>query len=148
MSAQLFDVKYMDLELITTEKLSTIKHLASLLTDRVSDVDGYIKDVFTREAMSTTGIGDGVAIPHAKSAHVLVPTVVVGKSVQGIEWESLDELPVHLVFMIAVPENAGNDHLKILQKLAVGLMDDDFREELLTVTDKSVMEKTMLDSMM
>ena len=95
--------------------------------------------------MSTTGIGDGVAIPHAKSAWVKKPTVVVGKSLKGIEWESLDDEKVHMVFLIAVPEGNGNEHLKILQMLAVSIMDDDFKEELENATDEKVIEKLLLD---
>lgn len=145
MSNKLFDVKYMDLNVETIEKFATIKHLASLMEERLVDVDKYVEDVKTREAMSTTGIGDGVAIPHAKSAWVKIPTVVVGKSAKGIEWESLDDEPVNMVFLIAVPEGEGNEHLKILQVLAVSLMDDDFKEELDNATDASVIEKLLLD---
>lgn len=145
MNDKLFDVKYMDLNVETKEKFETIKHLASLMKERLVDVDKYVEDVKAREVMSTTGIGDGVAIPHAKSAWVKKPTVVVGKSSGGIEWESLDDEPVNMVFLIAVPESEGNEHLKILQVLAVSLMDDDFKEELEKETDAKVIEKLLLD---
>ncbi|GAB6168329.1 fructose PTS transporter subunit IIA [Clostridium carnis] len=145
MNDKLFDVKYMDLDLVTTEKFATIKHLASLIEERLLDVDNYVEDVKKREAMSTTGIGDGVAIPHAKSAWVKTPTVVVGKSSKGIEWESLDDEPVNMVFLIAVPEGEGNEHLKILQILAVSLMDDDFKEELFKTNDKKVIEELLIE---
>lgn len=145
MNNKLFDVKYMDLNLETKEKFATIKHLASLIEDRLVDVDNYVEDVKKREAISTTGIGDGVAIPHAKSSWVKVPTVVVGKSSNGIEWESLDDEPVNMVFLIAVPEGEGNEHLKILQVLAVSLMDDDFKAEIEKATDKKVIEELLLE---
>lgn len=145
MNDKLFDVKYIDLNVVTTEKFTTINHLANLMEERLVDVDKYVEDVKTREAMSTTGIGDGVAIPHAKSAWVKNPTVVVGKSLKGIEWESLDDEPVHMVFLIAVPEGNGNEHLKILQMLAVSIMDDDFKEELENATDEKSIEKLLLD---
>jgi len=145
MNDKLFDVKYMDLDIATTEKFATIKHLANIMEERLLDVDKYIEDVKAREAMSTTGIGDGVAIPHAKSVWVKKPTVVVGKSSKGIEWESLDDEPVNMVFLIAVPEGEGNEHLKILQVLAVSLMDDDFKAEIENETDKKVIEQLLLD---
>ncbi|MBU3088176.1 PTS sugar transporter subunit IIA [Clostridium gasigenes] len=145
MNDKLFDVKYIDLNVVTTEKFATIKHLANLMEERLVDVDKYVEDVKTRESMSTTGIGDGVAIPHAKSSWVKKPTVVVGKSLKGIEWQSLDDEPVHMVFLIAVPEGNGNEHLKILQMLAVSIMDDDFKEELENATDEKVIEKLLLD---
>lgn len=145
MDNKIFDIKYMDLDLKTTEKFETIKYLANIASDRLENVDKYIEDVRARENISTTGIGDGIAIPHAKSAFVKVPTVVVGKSKNGIEWESLDDEPANLVFLIAVPEGEGNEHLKILQILAVSLMDDDFREEILNSEDKRVIESLLLE---
>ncbi|KLE15831.1 fructose PTS transporter subunit IIA [Clostridium sp. C8] len=145
MSNKLFDIKYMDLDLETNEKIETIGYLAQLAKDRLIDVNKYIEDVKKREAISTTGIGDGVAIPHAKSKWVKVPTVIVGKSKRGIEWESLDDEKVKMVFLIAVPDGEGNEHLKILQILAVSLMDDEFREEIENATDKSVIEKLLLE---
>lgn len=144
MNNKLFDVKYIDLDLATNEKFETIKHLAALAADRLVDVDKYVEDVKAREAISTTGIGDGVAIPHAKSAYVKTPTVIVGKSTKGIEWEALDDEPVNMVFLIAVPEGEGNEHLKILQVLAVSLMDDDFKDELLKANDKEVIQNLLL----
>ena len=144
MNSRLFDVKYMDLNLETTEKFATIKHLARLAEDRLVDFESYVEDVKKRETISTTGIGDGVAIPHAKSAFVKIPTVIVGKSTKGIEWESLDDEPVNMVFLIAVPEGEGNEHLKILQVLAVSLMDDDFKAEIEKANDKKVIEELLL----
>lgn len=138
--SKLFDIKYMDLDLNTSEKFETIKHLANLIEERVVDVNKYVEDVKARESISTTGIGDGVAIPHAKSPWVKEPTVVVGKSLRGIEWESLDDEPVNLIFLIAVPENEGNEHLKILQVLAGSLMDDEFKEEILNAADEEALE--------
>lgn len=138
--SKLFDIKYMDLNLNTSEKLETIKYLANLIEERLVDVNKYVEDVKARESISTTGIGDGVAIPHAKSPWVKEPTVVVGKSLKGIEWESLDDEPVNLIFLIAVPENEGNEHLKILQVLAGSLMDDEFKEEILNAADEKVLE--------
>lgn len=145
MSNKLFDIKYMDLDLETNEKIETIGYLAQLAKDRLIDVNKYIEDVKKREAISTTGIGDGVAIPHAKSKWVRVPTVIVGKSKRGIEWKSLDDEKVNMVFLIAVPDGEGNEHLKILQILAVSLMDDEFREEIEKTTDKLVIEKLLLE---
>lgn len=145
MEEKLFDIKYVDLDLSTNEKIDTIKHLAKLASDRLIDVEKYIEDVKAREAISTTGIGDGVAIPHAKSKWVKVPTVIVGKSRYGIEWESLDDEKVNMVFLIAVPEGEGNEHLKILQVLAVSLMDDDFKAEIEATEDKEKIVRLLLE---
>ncbi|MGL5973541.1 MAG: PTS sugar transporter subunit IIA [Oscillospiraceae bacterium] len=145
MNNKLFDIKYMDLDLKATEKFSAISHLAALAADRLINLDNYIEDVKSRESLSTTGIGDGIAIPHAKSKWVKTPTVIVGKSKGGIEWESLDDNPVKIVFLLAIPDEDKNDHLKILQTLSISLMDDEFKKELDNVTEKSVLEKLLLD---
>ena len=145
MNNKLFSAQYVNLNLTTNEKFATIEHLASLASDRLVDVEKYIEDVKKREAISTTGIGDGVAIPHAKSAFVKVPTVIVGKSSKGIEWESLDDQPVNIVFLIAVPDGEGDAHLKILQTLAISLMNDDFKEELLSLDDKEMIVTLVLE---
>lgn len=145
MQDKLFNVQYVDLDLKKNNKFETIEHLAKLASDRLVDVEKYIEDVKKRESISTTGIGDGVAIPHAKSAFVKVPTVIVGKSNSGIDWESLDEQPANIVFLIAVPDGEGDAHLKILQTLAISLMDDDFKEELLSLDDKEKIVKLLLE---
>ncbi|MGL4875104.1 MAG: PTS sugar transporter subunit IIA [Clostridium sp.] len=142
---KLFDIKYMDLELETKEKFETISHLAKVIEERLVDVNGYVEDVKKRENMSSTGIGDGVAIPHAKSKFVKVPTVAVGRFKDMIDWESLDDEPVKMVFLIAVPEGAGDEHLKILQVLAVSLIDDDFREMLFKEESKEEICKLLLE---
>ncbi|MDQ0270371.1 PTS system fructose-specific IIC component [Cytobacillus purgationiresistens] len=98
----------------------------------------FLQSVLKREEQSTTGFGNGIAIPHAKSKSVKKVTIAFAKSVEGVHFESLDGKPVNLLFMIAVPENANQTHLDILAKLATVLMKDDARIELLKAesTDK------------
>ena len=99
--------------------------------------EDFKKAILKREAESTTGLGMGIAIPHGKSTAVKRPAVVFGIKRTGIDWKSLDGSDAKLIFMIAVPEEAnGNAHLKILQMLSRKLMDHDFREQLLEVTEK------------
>lgn len=136
MQNQLFDLQYIDLNLNVCDKFEAISYLANLASDRLVDVDKYIEDVKKREATSTTGIGDNVAIPHAKSTFVKIPTVIVGRSKKGIEWKSLDDKDVNIIFLIAVPDNESNEHLKIIQTLSISLVDDDFRENILTLDNK------------
>ena len=91
--------------------------------------------IFAREALSSTGIGANIAIPHGKSNAVKRPAVVFGLQQAGVDWNSLDGTDAKIIFMIAVPEkSAGDAHLKILQMLSRKLMDDTFRENLLAVT--------------
>lgn len=93
--------------------------------------DEFIRGLNEREALSTTGIGDGIAIPHVKSDLIIKPVIIFLRSDAGIPWDSLDDEPVHLVFMIAVPENAEAEHLDILTRLCRWLMDDDLRSQLM-----------------
>ncbi len=129
-----------DLSLMATDKKTAIQDLAKQIQsdDRLNDYDSYIEEVFRREDLSTTGIGFGVGIPHGKTDAVKIPTVAFGRSVEGIEWESLDDEPVHMVFLIAVPEAAAsNAHLKILAALSRRLMKEDFRQELMQSKDEA-----------
>jgi len=107
-------------------------------TGMITDKDGFKKVIYARESESTTGIGMGVAIPHGKSTYVLKPTLTFVRSQAGVNWNSLDGKPAHLIFMIAVPEDSqGDTHLKILQRLSRKLMDDDFRQALMEAPDKA-----------
>ncbi|PES75405.1 PTS mannose transporter subunit IIABC [Bacillus anthracis] len=93
--------------------------------------------IMNREQESTTGIGMNIAIPHGKSGAVKKPSVVFGIKQSGVDWKSLDGTEAKLIFMIAVPkESEGNEHLKILQMLSRKLMDDNYRERLLSVKTK------------
>lgn len=96
---------------------------------RLSETE-VVEAALAREAQSTTAVGNGVAIPHARSAAVSVPTLAFGRLQTPVEWDAPDSEPVDLVFLIAVPDDAGKQHLKVLAKLARALMKDDFRESL------------------
>ncbi|MFD6443446.1 fructose PTS transporter subunit IIB, partial [Peribacillus sp. NPDC060186] len=85
---------------------------------------------------STTGIGEGIAIPHAKTSAVKTPAICFGRSVSGIDYESLDGQPAHLFFMIAASEGANTDHLETLSRLSSLLMDTNFRSRLISATSK------------
>jgi len=74
--------------------------------------------VLDRESQRSSGIGCGVAIPHARNEAISQPSIALGRSKEGIDFESLDNAPVHLVFLLATPINAGADHLKALARLA------------------------------
>lgn len=105
--------------------------------NKLSSADAFKTAITNRELEGTTGIGMGVAIPHGKSDAVKEASVVFARSDQGLDWNSLDGEPVHLIFMIAVPTHQKGDmHLKILQMLSRKLMDDDFRSNLLEATTK------------
>lgn len=93
-------------------------------------------DVLKRESESTTAIGMNVAIPHAKSDAVKAPIVAVMNNKQGVEWESLDGTSPQMIFLITVPSDSSDTHLKLLQRLSRALMDDDIRQSLINATRK------------
>ncbi|MGL4107560.1 PTS sugar transporter subunit IIA [Clostridium sp. LP20] len=91
----------------------------------------YLNGLLERERECTTGFGKGFAIPHCKSITVNRPAVIVCKLENEVEWESMDDKPVHFVLALAVPEaEAGTTHLKILSQIARCLMDDEFTDKL------------------
>lgn len=93
---------------------------------KVTDVGQTVEAVLAREQESTTGFGKGVAIPHGKTNAVTEPVLLFAKLAQPVEWKSLDDKPVDMLFMILVPEQSANEHLQILAKLARKLMHNDF----------------------
>ncbi|MGK5734097.1 fructose-specific PTS transporter subunit EIIC [Streptomyces sp. URMC 124] len=114
-------------------KEAAIREMAGLLAEsgHVNDVDGLVAAALAREEMGTTGLGEEIAIPHAKTDAVSAPVVGFARS-EGIEWGALDGTKARLIFMIAVPSAAaGDEHLRILAMLSRKLMDPGFRERLL-----------------
>lgn len=129
----LIDVNLIDLSLNARSKDGVFHELALLLhrNDRISDYSHFIEDVYEREYMGTTGFGFGIAIPHAKSPYVKIPSVCFGKSEQGISYDSIDGNPVYLVFMIAMPETDSKQHLTTLAWISRNLMHESFRKKLM-----------------
>ncbi|MEC3883254.1 PTS fructose transporter subunit IIA [Halobacillus litoralis] len=97
---------------------------------KLNDRDDFKQAIEAREQQSTTGIGDGIAIPHAKTSAVKDPAIAFGRSQDGLDYESLDGQPTNLFFMIAASEGANNTHLETLSRLSSFLMDNNFRQQL------------------
>ncbi|MCE5153541.1 fructose-specific PTS transporter subunit EIIC [Staphylococcus hyicus] len=121
------------MDLTAKDKNSAIEELASQLdrAGKLNDVTAFIEGIQNRERQSSTGIGEGIAIPHAKVAAVDRPAIAFGKSKAGIDYDSLDMQPAHLFFMIAAPETGAQTHLDALAKLSGVLMDEAVRARLL-----------------
>ncbi|MDY7042623.1 fructose-specific PTS transporter subunit EIIC [Virgibacillus sp. M23] len=125
----------MILEVKANSKEDVIQAMADRLgqAGRLNDKEAYIEAIWNREKQSSTGIGEGVAIPHAKTSAVRTPAIAFARSRAGVEFDSLDAQPAHLFFMIAASEGANNDHLQTLSRLSTLLMDEDFRKRLMEV---------------
>ena len=117
----------MIMALKATNKEDAVKEMADLevKTGIVNDEDEFIKSIWARENESTTGIGDGIAMPHARNNTINKARVLFAKSEKGIDYNSLDGQPVHLFFMITAPDGADNTHLEALAKLSGLLIDPD-----------------------
>ncbi|MGY6020131.1 fructose-specific PTS transporter subunit EIIC [Streptomyces spinosirectus] len=121
------------------EKEAAIREMAELLAHSgdVADVDELVRTALRREEQGTTGLGEEIAIPHAKTDAVTAPVVGFARSEEGVEWGSMDGTKARLVFMIAVPEAAaGDEHLRILALLSRKLTDAGFRERLTAAEDE------------
>lgn len=121
------------LELSSTKKVDAIKELIELLDKAgfVTDADVFLKSVLEREKVGSTGIGKGIAIPHSRTSTVREVVVAIGRSKEGIEFEALDNRPVHLIFLIAAPVESGGLYLKALARLSRLLRYQEFRNELM-----------------
>lgn len=121
-----------------SSKEESINILVDLMdsTGNLKSKEDYKKAVLERESLSTTGIGEGIAIPHAKTAAVNKPGLSAMVVPEGVDYDSLDGEPAHLFFMIAAPEGGNNLHLEVLARLSTILMDESFRAELIKASDK------------
>lgn len=141
-----------DLNAAVADKTAAIGHLVDLMDagGNLNDKALYRERVLAREAEGSTGIGEGIAIPHAKTEAVNEPGLASMIVRDGVDYESLDDEPAHLFFLIAAPAGGANVHLEVLSRLSRMLMDDDFRdalmqaktpEEYLTIIDKAEAEQ-------
>lgn len=135
----------MDLQASTKDE--AIDELIASLnrSGRINDPVLFKEMIYKREAESSTGIGGGIAMPHAKTTAVNEPTVVFAKSRKGLDFEALDDQPAHVFFMIAAPEGAGNTHLRTLAALSRLLIDSDFISQLMS-TDTPAEVSALFDA--
>lgn len=128
------DVMILDLK--ATSKEAAIDEMITSLVEHgvVTDFDAFKQGIMNREAQTSTGLGDGIAMPHAKNAAVKEATVLFAKSATGVDYEALDGQPTYLFFMIAAPDGANDTHLAALAELSKYLLKDGFADQLRQVT--------------
>ena len=125
------------MKIVSTEKQGAIIELSDLLADcgKISDKESFTKDVLEREDLGSTGIGNNVGIPHARTSSVKGFVIAFGRSDAGIEFKALDAQPVKLVFLMGTDPSELNLYLRILAELSKLLMNVSFRQELLIASD-------------
>lgn len=152
----LLDVRSISLQLSPQNKQETLDMAVDLMaaSGKLNDKEGYRKQVYAREEESTTGIGEGIAIPHGKCDAVDKPGLAAMVIRDGVDFDSLDGEPVTLLFLIAAPNTEDNVHLDVLSKLSMMLMDETFTaslrkaetpEEFLQIIDAADEEKKSVD---
>ena len=135
--------EFVNLNLISERKEDAIRELAQLVENaqEIADFEHFLEDVFERERLETTGIGDEIAIPHARTDVVSRLIIAVGRSTHGVEFESLDGRKVKLIFLMGTPKGSVSHYLKILAQLTRLLKREPFREKLLEAQDGEMVVK-------
>ena len=135
---ELLDIDSIDLNPQISNKEEAIDHLVNLLdqSGKLNDKEIYKESVLNREAQSTTGIGDGVAIPHGQSEGVKTAGLSAMVVKEGLDFKSLDGQPTYLFFMIGAPKDSEGAHLQALAQLSTLLMEEDFRNALINASSK------------
>lgn len=152
----LLDKRSISLTGAPADKQEALDQMVDLMvkSGKINDREAYRKEVYRREEESTTGIGEGIAIPHGKGEFVTRPGLAAMVVNNGVDFDSLDGEPVHLIFLIAAPNTEDNVHLDVLSKLSMLLMDENFAaglkkastvEEFLQIVDAADAEKPDLN---
>lgn len=128
--------QFVEIDLDAKDRHDATRILAQRLAaaGRVTDLEGFLADIAAREEQMATGIEGGIGIPHARSAHVTIPTLGFARSTAGVEWGAPDG-PAHLIFLIAAPDGGGAEHMNILAKLARKLVNAQFKASLQSALD-------------
>jgi len=129
------------------DKAGVIREFAALLqaAGKVLDAGELVRALLDREALGSTGIGDGVAIPHGKLRNSRGIVVAFGRSHGGVDFQSLDDQPAYLFFLLATPESNAGEHLKILARISRILKNPALRDKLRSATDRHELRQLILD---
>lgn len=119
-------------------KKGVLEELAGVLVDqgKLLDLERVVEVLLDREKLGSTGIGDGIAIPHGKIRDLGGVVASFGRSREGVDFESIDQKPTHLFFLLVAPENSAGMHLKALARISRLLKDPNFRKKLMEAGDK------------
>jgi PTS system nitrogen regulatory IIA component len=133
-------------ELRARDKKGVLEELASIVSahEPSLDKDSLVRVLLERERLGSTGIGDGVAIPHGKFQGIHQPIISFGRSRKGLDFESMDGQPAYLFFLLVAPENAANVHLKTLARIAKILKNSSFRKILMDAPTREEIYRTII----
>jgi PTS system nitrogen regulatory IIA component len=135
-------------DLKAKDKKKAIEELANAVvkTNPSLDKDSLVRVLLDREALGSTAIGDGVAIPHGKFPGIITPIISFGRSRKGLDFESMDGQPVFLFFLLVAPEDSASVHLKALARIAKMLKDSNFRKLLIEAPNRKELYKIIIQN--
>lgn len=144
---QIFKIEFINANLLAKSKDEALEELINtIIRGGLKLNSSYILDILKqRESLGSTGIGEGVAIPHGKISDLNDIVVAFGRSSDGIVYDSLDGKPVHIFFLLLAPENSAGQHLKILAKISKMLKDANFRKKLLKAESQNDLYKIIME---
>jgi nitrogen PTS system EIIA component len=146
--SEILDPKNIIPDLKAREKKKALEELAETITNTRPSLDknALVKVLLERERLGSTGIGDGVAIPHGKFHGIAEPVISFGRSLKGLDFESMDGQPVYLFFLLVAPENSASVHLKALARIAKLLKNSAFRKTLMEIPTRQELYKTIIQN--
>lgn len=134
-------------DLRETEKYKVLEELVEFVAQKIAGIDAseLLKVLLDREQMGSTGIGDGIAIPHGKLKDLKQIIAVFGKSSRGVSFDAMDGRPVYLLFLLIAPENSAGVHLKALARLSRLLKRNGFRQKLMNLSDAEQLYQVIIE---
>jgi len=135
-------------DLKAKDKRGVLEELVDTLVTQEPSLDknALVKVLLERERLGSTGIGDGVAIPHGKFPGITQPSISFGRSRKGLDFDSMDGEPTHLFFLLVAPENSASVHLKALARIAKILKNSAFRKELMEVSGRQDLYRKIIQN--
>lgn len=146
--SEILDEKNIIPDLKARDKKGALEELAGTVvsTRQSLDKNSLVKVLLEREGLGSTGIGDGVAIPHGKFHGIDEPIISFGRSLKGLDFESMDGQPVYLFFLLVAPENSASVHLKALARIAKILKNSSFRKMLMEIPSRKELYQTIIQN--
>ena len=145
---EIIEEEYIIPELKAKDKREVLEELAEVISNRDPSIDKahLVKVLVERERLGSTGIGDGVAIPHGKMNGVRQPIISFGRSKQGLDFDSMDGQPTHLFFLLIAPEDSSGIHLQVLARIAKILKNRAFRMKLMKPSTRKELYQTIIET--
>ena len=133
--------------LVSTDKTSVLEELSFFLKSKglVPEKENLLNALMEREKLGSTGIGENVAIPHAKSSEIDQIITIFGRSIKGIEFDSLDKKPVHFIYLVLAPAKSSGQHLKVLARISRLLKNKSLREAIMNASEANQIYSIIAD---